>query len=228
MVPRTNPDTSAPARKASLDLYSIALLAILMGAFVLRVYALSRMANLLNYDEAYYASDALSLMAEPRLVPYFDSNDGHESGYMYLLAGWMSVAGVNPFAARVLSALIGTLAVAAIYRLGSQLFGRLTGLYAAMGLAVLFYSVLFNHLVLRLNTFPLMGMLAFSSLFQAMRRLALKSWIVTGVLFGLMAYTYYGEVPWQAFAALIQIGWFVKDKPSRPGVALSLLITATT
>ena len=50
------------------------MIVLLAGAF-LRWAALEPLSHMINYDEAYYATDGLSLIQQPRLTPFFPAND---------------------------------------------------------------------------------------------------------------------------------------------------------
>jgi mannosyltransferase len=62
--------------------------------------------------------------------------DIHPPLYYWLLHGWMRVFGESEVAVRSLSATIGVLLVAVVYRLGTQIFNRRVGLLAAFVAAV--------------------------------------------------------------------------------------------
>ncbi len=183
------------------------------------------MATMLSTDEAYDSDFGLSLLAQPRLVPFFDYHLGEESGFMYILAGSL-LLGARPFSVHFASVAVGLLTVAAVYRLARQLFDLRVGLYAAFVMAVLMPHIIISHIVLRNILFPLVGCLAFSFLFQAIRAHRLRDWILTGVLSGLMVYTYYAQAVWLGLVMLIQVIWLIKDRATRRKNLLALGIAA--
>jgi len=67
--------------------------------------------------------------------------DRHPPGYFLALSGWESLAGDSRIALRFLSIAAGLLIVAVTYRIGVEWFGRLTGIYAALLIAVLPSSI---------------------------------------------------------------------------------------
>ncbi len=69
-------------------------------------------------------------------------NPVHVPGYFIALSVWSSAVGWTEPAVRALTLLMGLTAVALTYRLGRDLFGSLTGLYAA---ALLATSMLYVH-----------------------------------------------------------------------------------
>ncbi len=121
------------------------LTAILLIGAALRLNGLHAMLGMVHYDEAYYGDDALSLIAEPRLTPFFPDNFGRESLWMYILAPSLAVFGAGAFALRVVAIFTGVLTLAAVYRLARELIGRRAALWSMAALAVLFWHVLASH-----------------------------------------------------------------------------------
>jgi hypothetical protein len=66
-------------------------------------------------------------------------------GYLLLYSIWGKIVGWTPFAGRALSLLAGLLAIAWIYRLGSDLFTERTGLISAALMGTGAYFILFFH-----------------------------------------------------------------------------------
>ncbi len=80
-------------------------------------------------------------------------------GYPLLLAGWFTLLGGDPSvpAVRMLSVLLGTLTVGLVYLMGTQLFGRTTGLVAAFLAAIYPGAIVSSVLILSEPAFcPLM------------------------------------------------------------------------
>jgi mannosyltransferase len=106
-------------------------LVILPVAIFLRLFALSR--------KSIYLDEALSVLyaqlSWPEFVKVLSSYEANMTLYYVLLRG-MVLAGDSEFWVRILSALVGVLAVPAIYALGTRLFDRRTGLLAAWVLAI--------------------------------------------------------------------------------------------
>ncbi len=198
---------SQPANKTIAHRFW-ALIAILLLAAALRAQDLHRMFDMAHYDEAYYGVDALSLVAQPRLAPFFPENFGRESLWMYLLAPSLAIFGGSAFALRIPAFFVGVLTVAAVYRLGRELFGARVGVWSAAALSVLLWAVLAGHQAFRAHLYPLIGTLAFALLWRAWRlsaigeRLSLRPWIWVGLAFGALAYTYIAARAWLALAVV--------------------------
>jgi hypothetical protein len=86
------------------------------------------------FDEA--VSATFSDRSFPQLLPEITGGDPNMSLYYVLLNLWRRMFGDSEFALRSMSALAGAGAVVAIYILGTRLFSRRTGTFAAVLLAV--------------------------------------------------------------------------------------------
>ena len=105
------------------------------------------------YDEAFNALDALDLLHNPRLTPFLLASGGRE-WLAVCLTPFIAAFGMQPFALRFAATLIGVLTLAAVYRLGTELVNRQTGLWSAAALAVLYWHVHLSHIALRAITMP--------------------------------------------------------------------------
>lgn len=206
--------------------YLIPLLCFLLLGAVLQFGGLGRMTQMLNYDEAYYSVDALSLLTSPRFEPFFPANQGREGGWMYVLASAFAVSGVQPLVPRIVVMMVSFLTLAAVYRLGRETVGSRAAVWSVAGLAVLYWHVQIGHLALRANLFPLVGATAFAVLFLAYKHNKLGAWALAGVLFGLLVYTYPAGRLWIAYGLLIQAWWLLRERDKRRGVILSLVLAS--
>ena len=106
---------------------SAALLALLLLAFALRVYALD--AQSLWYDEAVTAQVAQQGLGE---LAQWTADDIQPPLYYALVAGWTRLAGTGEWALRFPSVAFGLVMVALAYALGRRLFGPAAGWVAAL------------------------------------------------------------------------------------------------
>jgi 4-amino-4-deoxy-L-arabinose transferase-like glycosyltransferase len=184
------------------------------------------MLDMLHYDEAYYAVDAISLIDFPRLTPFFPENYGRESLWMYILSPALHQF-LQPyptgavFAIRITAIFTGVLTIAAVYRLGRELLGRRAGVWAAASLAALFWHVLMSHQGYRALLYPLVGALAFAFLWAGRRTGKAAHWIAGGVSLGLLFYTYFAARLWLGLAGLTLVYWFIVFPARRRGVLLA-------
>jgi len=106
---------------------------IVVLAIVLRLYRID--AQSIWYDEGW----SIHVAREPlgsALAQLASPGHTHPPAYYLLLMIWVWAFGSSVAVARGLSALLGTLTVWAVYRLGLRLFDRATGLTAALLLAI--------------------------------------------------------------------------------------------
>jgi len=230
-MPRPHDHDSIASRRANKTnaRHLWALITILLLAAALRAQDLRLMFDMVHYDEAYYGVDALSLVRQPRLTPFFPENFGRESLWMYALAPSLAVFGANAFALRLVAFFTGVLTVAAVYALGRELFGRRVGLWAAAALAVLFWATLAGHQAFRAHVYPLIGTLTFVALLRARRTTTWRGWLAAGVWIGLLAYTYIAARAWIAVALLLLIGCWIdarRKRLSTSGPLIALVVAA--
>lgn len=192
-------------------------LALLIGAG-LRASGMGHMLDMAHYDEAYYAVDALSLLDKPRLTPFFPENFGRESLWMYVLAPPLAVFGAGAFALRLAAFFTGMLTLASVGLLARVLLGRRVAVWSAAALGVLFWHVLMSHLAFRALLYPMIGALAFAAWWLAWYSNRPRLWIVTGVLFALLGYTYFAARGWIALALLMSAVGFLFSRERRRGL----------
>lgn len=202
----------------------LALIPILLVAAFLRFQGITDMSTVVVYDEAAYALDAQNLLENPRLTPFFENNYGRESLWMYLLAPMLTGLGMEPVTLRIAGAFMGVLTIAASYRLTREVFRwRWAGFWAATGLAVLYWHVHLSHIGFRAILYPLVGAIAFTALLRAYR--LNRGWIFSGVLFGVLFYTYIGARVWLGIGIGLMLIWALLDQSRRRGALRAFLST---
>jgi hypothetical protein len=211
-----------PAASHRSTTFAWGALLVLLGGVFLRLASLDTMRTMLNWDEAWDAADALSLLTHPRLTPFFLTNNGRESGWMYWLAPYIAALGAKPFAVRLAAAFAGILLLALVYRLGRELLGRAGGLWTLAGLSVLYWSVQLSHRVLRFNLYLLIGAAAAWLLLTAYRTNRRRTWLAGGVALGLLAYTYFSSATWILYLGLLTASVALLDRRRRVNASLAL------
>ncbi len=126
---------------------------ILVLAVLFRVLGLDQIPAGLSHDEAYDALNAIEIMAGARPV-FFDSNNGREALFMYLVAGVFGLFGVGPIALRLVSALAGVLAVGLLFGFARRTYGSMVALLAAGLMSVSFWPVFDSRVGLRASLLP--------------------------------------------------------------------------
>ncbi|MCA9971185.1 MAG: glycosyltransferase family 39 protein [Anaerolineales bacterium] len=195
---------SAQAEKALLVLLTLL-------AFGLRVWQLDAVPPGWRDDELINSLVISQKVLDGDWQLYYADASGHEALYHALNAIFLGLFGPTAPGIRLLSAFLGTLAVPLTYLLGRRLFGRATGLVAALGLSLSFWSLMYSRIGLRHVLLPLLVLAGFYFFWGALttlderrgRRQALAAalWIALGF------YTYFAGrgVPLVllAFAAVI-------------------------
>ncbi len=118
----------------------VLLIAILLLAAGLRFYRLD--------GQSFWNDEGNSVRLAQRslaLVTAGAAGDIHPPGYYYLLWAWIRLAGDGEFAARSLSAVLGSLLVAVTYALGRQLDRPALGLVAAFLAAISPFQVYYSQ-----------------------------------------------------------------------------------
>jgi hypothetical protein len=169
--------------------YALPLL-IILGAFALRIWQLDTQA--LSGDEAFSIINWTRTSVE-RLLTEIAVIDPQPPIALLSLYGWVQLVGDSVFAARMLSVLIGTIAVAACYALAAQLFGRQIGIIAAVTAAINPFLIWHAQDLRSYGTWIGLSALTLAALVRVFRRPSISHWIIYVVLAALSAYTYYLE-----------------------------------
>ena len=169
------------------------LVAIILLAFALRVWNLEYFVHF-YVDEGNFVEGILKLWQtqDVRLLAPFGFIAAFTWVYPFMQAGAVSIFGPNLVSLRIISAVFGTMTIAAVYRLGRLLFTRRIALLAAFLLAVFPAHIHFSRLGLNNIADPLFGVLALIFLTRAMQRRRLGDYALAGVMLGLTQYFYEG------------------------------------
>ncbi|MDX2166965.1 MAG: glycosyltransferase family 39 protein [Deltaproteobacteria bacterium] len=220
----------------SKRLFWIALLAITLGAAVVRVVGLQTLPPGLFCDEAGLGYNAYLIGHTGRdenneLLPLYVWSFGvsyKNPLFIYTATIPVALFGLSEFSVRVTSAFFGVLAVLGIGLLGRLAFGTAGGLLAALLLAVVPWHVHFSRIAYELIAFPTVFFFAFAALAAGVR--GRPRWLLlAGPLFSLCFYAYVPSklfVPLFLLAALLIYGrklWAVKGT-----VALAVILMIIT
>ena len=167
----------------------LALVLITGVAALLRLAAINTLPPGLYRDEAYNGLDALQVLRGETPI-FFEANNGREPLFIYLLAASVRMWGRSPGALRLVSALIGTLTVPAIYWLGRELFDRGTAMIAAILAVTTVWTLNLSRVAFRAVSMPPLMAGSLALLWQGMRRRQLTRIAWAGVVYGLTFYTY--------------------------------------
>ena len=171
--------------------FMLIMVAILLGAAILRFPMLTIAPPGLHFDEAANGILASEIGWEGKRPLFISSYTGKEVLFFYLAGGLMRLIGTSTFALRLAAAFTGLLTIAATYWLGRELQqSRRVALLAALLLAISFWHLLFSRLGFRAITQPLLQAITVAALLRGIRYDDRKWLVASGVFLGLTAYTY--------------------------------------
>ncbi|MHB9031617.1 MAG: glycosyltransferase family 39 protein [Anaerolineae bacterium] len=183
------------------------LVGLILLAAAVRFWALGRLPLGIYRDEAYEGLDALGVLAG-RFSLFFQANNGREPLFVYLITPLIAVFGRTAFALRLLPALAGVLLIPSTYALGSELFGKTEGIWAAAMAAFSVWALNLSRLALRASVLPLVTALTLLCLVRGLRTrhwltmlaagslLAIGLYIYLPARFSLIAVTFYALYLW--------------------------------
>jgi len=165
------------------------LLAVIALATALRFWALGSIPPGLYHDEAFNGLDALGVLTGDRPV-FFETNNGREPLFIYLVALSVAALGRSPGAIRMTAALLGTLTVAATYVTTRAMFNRRIGLLAAAITGLTLWHVNLSRIGFRAVAMPLFVALTLWQLWLGLKDGHRRHFLAGGLLYGLTFYTY--------------------------------------
>jgi len=175
------------------------LVGILLTSFALRTYRLGDQS--VWWDEglaAWAARQSLSEIAE------WTSSDVHPPLYFWILHYWRLLAGETEFGLRALSVAVGVITVAACYRLGLTVGGRLTGLAAALVVGVSRFDIQWSQ---EMRMYALAALLAALSLWTAVRLRMRERWADAAAYVLLMTAGLYTLYLYAAVLTVVNLAW---------------------
>jgi 4-amino-4-deoxy-L-arabinose transferase-like glycosyltransferase len=185
-------------------------LVIVLIAAALRLYRLDGVPPAINQDEAVHAYDAWCLLetgtdhhGEAWPIFFRAFRDYHPGVFVYLLIPLQALFGMNVWTTRLPGALIGILGVWLLYQLVRRLYNDRAAALAALFFAVSPWHVHVTRLAFEAATCPTLIVLALLLLVLAARRPGVALWLLSGLVFGLTAWTYHAM---RVFVPLLLLG----------------------
>lgn len=172
-----------------------ALIALL--AFGLRIWALDRVPPGWRDDELIESLVISRNILNGQLAFFYPDASGHEALYHALNAIFLALFGPTVPGIRLLSAILGTLAVPLTYALGRRMFGARAGLTAAALLAVSFWGLMYSRFGLRHVLMPPLALAGFVFFWRALGasqrdgRSPLWPFALSGFFLGLGFHSYF-------------------------------------
>jgi hypothetical protein len=197
--------TIAPAATSSARWEVAVLLALTALALGLRIVALDRIPLNFGGDEGEMGMVARAVISGAVRDPFATSWFSHPTLWFFLQAFSLQIFGDTVFGLRMLSALIGTAAVPALYLFARPLYGRPAAFGAATLLAVYHFHIHFSRLGVNNIVDPLAALIAFTAFLHGWRTRSPFSFALAGVTLGLAQHFYMGSrlAPLVVAAALL-------------------------
>lgn len=172
-------------RRDAVSKSSLALWIIFLSAAAIRLWRLDSIPLGLWYDAAANGLEALRVLREPAYRPIYTDGVNATGHYLWLVAGAIDLLGVNSFALRLISALMGIGVVAAAYGAGREFYGHTVGLAAAMLMATAHWSVTFSRLGMYNTAAPLAALATLWFMVRGLRRNSPLDYGLAGLALGL-------------------------------------------
>jgi 4-amino-4-deoxy-L-arabinose transferase-like glycosyltransferase len=170
--------------------WAAAALALVGLAALLRFGTLGLIPPGLYFDEAMYCLDALTVGKSGHWPVFFPANYGREPLYIYSLAAAFAMFGGEVPVARLVSALWGTLAVAALVPVARRALGPAWALAAVLAMAVFRWPLHFSNTIFRAVMPPLFILLSVWFFLRWREGRRPLDAVVCGVALGTGLYTY--------------------------------------
>lgn len=188
----------------------MAVLVVLLIAVFVRLWHFDAAPPGLQHDEIFKAQEGQSLVEDGNWRVFYPSNQGHEGGYVWLLALSYLLFGANVIMIKMPALWCGLLTLAFLYRFAREAF-NIRAAWIAVGLAaVSIWLVSTNRVGLRANLLPLVTVIVLWGIERICFRRSAESqrrWgmsFFTGLMLGLAIYTYTA-----AFVLYIAFGGFI-------------------
>jgi hypothetical protein len=180
----------ASARSSKWEIFAILALTIL--AFLLRGTFLDHIPYSVHGDEGEMGLQARAVLRGELRDPFITTFLSHATLWFFMQALALRLFGDSIAGLRMLSALIGTLAIPALYIFARPLYGRTVAFGAAILFTFFDFHIHFSRIGLNNIADPLMILVTLAAFFYGYRRQSLFGFALAGVLMGLAQYLYFG------------------------------------
>jgi Dolichyl-phosphate-mannose-protein mannosyltransferase len=186
-----------------------ALFALVAVAAILRLVDLTTLPTGFHGDEAIAGMEAQRVLDTGNIGPYSPSALGQPAGPLYGLAAFVWAFGHSIFAVRLFSAVVGILAVPALYLVVRRSFDVPTALVAAGFLAVAGWNIHFSRIGYPVAAWPLAVILASGALAEAVRGGRMRWWLAAGALWSGGLYVYNAHLILMVIVAVFLLCYLV-------------------
>jgi len=183
------------------------LMSVLLVALVLRTFDLNHIPLAMHNDEAAMAMEGVHATEGSLQDPFAFGWYSHPALWFFLVSFSQRLFGETLAGVRLLSAGIGTLAIATTYLMARLLFARRVAWMAVVLLATYHFHLHFSRVALNNVVDATLGPLLISCLVIAIRTRRAFFWGLAGVLLGLSLYFYMGTRLFIALVVLLGVIW---------------------
>ena len=227
--PKPKKDTKQQHFIAKYGTWIVLAIIVLIAVF-LRFYQLDQLPPGLHPDEAANGQDIFRIFSGD-IRPLYATNGPRESLFFFLQGFFVWLLGNTILALRIAPALIGVMAVIAVYYWGTDWFGRRVGLLAAFFMAVNPWVIIISRDGFRASMTPLMVALVAYFGGRAIKTKQMHYFIGAGIFLGLGAYTYTAYqlmvaavVGLLGYIALFRRQWIKDNKKNFAAAIIAFLI----
>lgn len=189
---------------------------ILLAAVFTRLWKLGEAPPGLQHDELFKAQEGQSIITDGNFQVFYETNQGHEGGYVWLLAVSYMLFGNSLLMVKMPAFWCGLLTVALLYRVVRELYGFRPAVFASGLAAVSFWTIFTSRVGLRAVLLPPVILLVIWGLWRICysQRAHWKLSIFTGLLLGFAIYTYTASIALYAAYAGFLITLALFDRPT--------------
>lgn len=205
----------------------LAIGAVIVVAALLRFVNLEAVPSGIHGDEGEFGAVALAVARDQGPSPFGVAFLDDPALYMYLLAPFVALFGVEMNSIRLLSALVGTTTVGILYLFGRELFGVRAGLIAALLLAGSAVHIHFSRFALNVIEAPFFACLSLWLLWKAMTTERALWYVMSGLAGGLGFYFHFSTRIVAPMLAIVLLWRFVARLSSLRRTARALLLTGS-
>jgi 4-amino-4-deoxy-L-arabinose transferase-like glycosyltransferase len=170
----------------------VALLTLTLLALLARVVLVDRIPQNFGGDEGEMGLMARLVLQGQLTDPFITGWLSHPTLWFFMQALSLQIFGDGVFGLRVLSALIGTATIPALYVFARPLYGRAVALAAAALLVTYHFHIHFSRVGVNNIVDPLIALLAFAAFFYGYRTRSFFGFGLAGVLIGIGQHFYMG------------------------------------
>lgn len=171
----------------------IAIGALTLAAFLLRVVDIGNIPNNISADEAEMGLVARHILQGKLQDPFATSWLSHPNLWFFLQALSLKMAGDTVGGLRMLSVVIGTVAIPMMYLFARPLYGRTFATIATALLVAYHFHLHYSRYALNNIADPLLALAFFTALFHGLRTRHPLSFALAGVVLGLALHFYMGS-----------------------------------